>query len=65
MTAGFEVKPRDVVCLRKEHPCGSSEWQVVRLGSEVGLRCLKCQRYLILKRRVFEQRLKDFISRGI
>jgi len=62
VTAGFEVKPGDVVRLRKQHPCGASEWQVVRLGTDIGLRCLKCQRYVLLKRSVFEQRLKAIIS---
>lgn len=62
MTAGFEVKPGDVVCLKKQHPCGASEWQVVRLGTDIGLRCLKCQRYVLLKRSVFKQRFRAIIS---
>jgi hypothetical protein len=62
VTAGFEVKPGDVVRLRKQHPCGASEWQVVRLGTDIGLRCLKCQRYVLLKHSVFERRLKTIIS---
>ncbi len=64
MAVSFEIKPGDVVCLRRRHPCGASDWQVVRLGSDIGLRCLKCQRYVFLKRRVFEQRLKAVIPRG-
>ena len=64
MAASFEIKPGDVVRLKRRHPCGASEWQVVKLGSDIGLRCLKCQRYVLLKRRVFEQRLKALVSRG-
>ena len=60
----MEIKLGDVVRLKKKHPCGSYEWQVVRLGADIGLQCLKCQRSVLLKRSVFERRVKAFISRG-
>lgn len=58
----MEIKLGDVVRLRKTHPCGASEWQVVRVGADIGLRCLKCHRHILLKRSVFEHRVKAFIS---
>jgi hypothetical protein len=60
----MEIKLGDVVRLRKKHPCGSDQWQVVRLGADIGIKCLKCQRRVLLERSVFERRIKDFISRG-
>jgi hypothetical protein len=60
----LEIKLGDVVRLKKKHPCGSNEWQVVRVGADIGIRCLKCQRRVLLQRAVFERRVKDFISRG-
>lgn len=54
----------DVVRLRKPHPCGSTDWQVVRLGADIGIRCLGCQHRVLLERSVFEKRVKTFISRG-
>ncbi len=54
----------DVVQLRKPHPCGSLEWEVVRLGADIGLRCRGCGRRVLLERRVLEKRLKNFVSRG-
>ena len=33
----IEIKPGDVVRLRKAHPCGSYEWEVVRVGADIGL----------------------------
>ncbi len=59
-----EIKLGDVVCLRKQHPCGANEWQVVGLGTDVRLKCLKCQHHVLLERSVFERRFKAFISRG-
>jgi len=54
----------DVVRLRKPHPCGSYEWRVVRLGADLGLKCLKCDRRVLLPRSTVERRLKEFVSRG-
>ena len=54
----------DVVQLRKPHPCGSFEWEVVRLGADIGLRCRACGRRVLLERRTLEKRLKAFVSRG-
>jgi hypothetical protein len=54
----------DVVRLRKPHPCGSLEWRVVRVGADIGLRCLKCDHKVLLPRRTLEKRLKAFIARG-
>ncbi len=54
----------DVVRLRKPHPCGASEWEVTRLGADIGLRCRGCQRRVLLERRVLERRIRVFVSRG-
>jgi hypothetical protein len=59
-----EIKLGDIVRLRKAHPCGSDEWEVVRVGADIGLKCLKCQRRVLLSRNIFERRLKEFISRS-
>jgi hypothetical protein len=60
----MEISLGDVVRLRKKHPCGSYEWQVVRLGADIGIKCRGCKRRLLLQRRDFERRVKEFISRG-
>jgi hypothetical protein len=60
-----EVHVGDVVRLRKEHPCGGTDWTVVRLGADIGLRCAGCQHRVLLPRSQFERRLKTFISRAV
>ena len=60
----MELKLGDVVRLKKKHPCGSYEWQVVRVGADIGIKCLKCQRRVLLERGTFERRVNAFISRG-
>ena len=60
----MDIKLGDVVRLKKKHPCGSYEWQVVRLGADIGVKCLKCHRRVLIERGVFERRVKEFVSRG-
>ncbi len=60
----MEISLGDVVRLKKKHPCGSYEWQVVRLGADIGIRCRGCNRRVLLERRDFERRVKGFISRS-
>ncbi len=52
----------DTVRLKKVHPCGSYEWQVVRLGADIGIKCLKCGRRVLLERNIFERRVREVIS---
>ncbi|MGA8849511.1 MAG: DUF951 domain-containing protein [Dehalococcoidia bacterium] len=59
-----EINVGDVVRLRKAHPCGSYEWEVVSVGADIGLKCLKCQRRVLLARNVFERRVKEFVSKS-
>jgi hypothetical protein len=62
-TARFvEVHVGDVVRLRKPHACGGTDWSVVRLGADIGLRCSTCQHRVLLARSLFERRLKQFLS---
>lgn len=60
----LEIFMGDVVRLRKQHPCGGYEWEVVRLGADIGIVCQTCQRRVLLPRREFEKRVKTFIKRG-
>jgi len=60
----LEINLGDVVKLKKVHPCGGNEWQVVRLGADIGIKCLKCRRRVLLERSVFERRVKEIVSRN-
>ncbi|MCJ7669656.1 MAG: DUF951 domain-containing protein [Dehalococcoidia bacterium] len=60
----IKIKLGDVVRLRKAHPCGNYEWEVVRVSADIGLKCLKCQRGMLLERGVFDRRVKEFVSKS-
>jgi hypothetical protein len=54
----------DRVRLRKPHPCGSSDWVVVRLGADIGLKCEGCGRRVLLPRSELERRIKVVLTHG-
>jgi len=60
----LDIKLGDVVQMRKLHPCGGDTWSVVRIGAEIGIRCLTCARKVLLPRSTFERRVKKFLERG-
>lgn len=59
-----EIHLGDVVRMRKPHPCGGSEWEIVRLGADIGIHCRKCGRRVLLPRSQFLRQVKALISRG-
>jgi hypothetical protein len=59
-----EMQMDDVVRLRKPHPCGSTDWVVVRLGADIGLKCLGCGRRILLSRREVAKRMKKYVRQG-
>ncbi|MFZ4850403.1 MAG: DUF951 domain-containing protein [Caldilinea sp.] len=54
----------DLVEMRKPHPCGSKEWEIVRVGADIGLLCQRCGRRVLLSRHDFTRGVKKFIRRG-
>ena len=60
----IELRRGDILRLRRPHPCGSSDFEVVRLGADIGLRCTGCNRRILLARSLLERRIDDFVSRA-
>lgn len=55
------LKLGDVVRLKKPHPCGANEWEVTRVGMDIGLKCLSCARPVRLLRAEFDRRFRGFV----
>ena len=51
-----------VVRLRKQHPCGGTDWEVVRLGADIGLKCLTCERRLLMPRSTLDKRVRAVVD---
>lgn len=54
----------DTVQMRKKHPCGSELFTVLRVGSDVRIQCLGCQRDLTLERVKLEKAIRKVIAGG-
>ncbi len=59
-----DIRLDDIVRLRKPHPCGGTDWRVVRLGSDIGLVCLTCQRKVLIPRSQLIKQIKAQLKRG-
>ena len=59
----MDIQLGDVYRLRKPHPCGSYDWKVVRVGADIGMRCLKCDHKVLIARSEFERRVKSLLER--
>jgi hypothetical protein len=59
-----ELQMNDVLRLRKPHPCGNTDWVVVRLGADIGLKCLGCGRRILLPRREVARRMKAYVNKA-
>jgi hypothetical protein len=54
----------DRITLKKKHPCGGFEWEVYRIGADIGMKCLTCERRMMLTRRDAERRTVARVEAG-
>ena len=59
----MELRLGDVVRLRKPHPCGGFDWEVMRLGADIRIKCLACERLVMLARSELQRRTKSIESK--
>lgn len=52
----------DIVQMKKQHPCGSYEWEVLRLGADIKIKCVGCGRLVMLPRSKFQKGVKKIIK---
>ena len=53
-----EICLGDIIKLKKQHPCGSQEWEVLRVGMDFRLKCLGCGHQVMLARKQVEKSLR-------
>ena len=51
-----------IVEMKKQHACGTNEWQVIRLGVDIKLKCVHCKREIMMDRLEFERKLRRIIN---
>ena len=53
----FEIG--DIIKLKKKHPCGSFEWEVLRVGADFRLKCQGCGHQIMIARKLVEKNVKE------
>lgn len=54
----MDIQIGNIVKLKKKHPCGSFEWEVVRIGADFKLKCLGCEHLIMVPRTMVEKNLR-------
>ncbi|MBI6872845.1 DUF951 domain-containing protein [Clostridium aciditolerans] len=54
----------DIVEMKKDHPCGSKEWEITRLGADIKIKCCGCGRIVMLPRSKFEKDVKKVVRQN-
>jgi hypothetical protein len=52
-----------IVQMKKQHPCGSYLWEIIRLGADIKIKCKGCDRIVMLPRNKFEKDAKKVIDK--
>ena len=55
----MDINIGDIVKLKKQHPCGSREWEVLRSGADFRLKCKGCGHQIMIARKLLEKNIKE------
>ena len=58
---GLLYEVGDIVTLKKGHPCGGNQWEIIRLGADIKIKCKNCGRLVMISRSDFNKRVKKVI----
>ena len=49
----------DIIKMKKKHPCGSFEWEILRIGADFRLKCTGCEHQIMVPRTMVEKNIRD------
>ncbi|MEK0315160.1 DUF951 domain-containing protein [Cohnella sp. 56] len=52
----------DIVQMKKQHPCGANEMEIIRMGMDIRIKCVKCKHSILLPRAKFEKSMKKLLQ---
>ena len=60
----MDIQVNDILTMKKQHPCGSKQWQVLRIGMDFRLKCLGCGHEVMLPRSKAEKNIRTVEREG-
>ena len=58
----IDIKQGSVLILKKGHPCGENKWEIIRYGAVCKLKCLGCNREVLMSRMDLKKRIKGVVK---
>ena len=55
----MNIQVGNIVKLKKQHPCGSHEWEVLRIGADFRVKCMGCAHQIMIPRKTLEKSVKE------
>ncbi len=55
----MDIQVGNIVKLKKQHPCGSHEWEVLRIGADFRIKCTGCGHQIMIPRKTLEKSVKE------
>jgi hypothetical protein len=55
----MQIAVGDILTLKKQHPCGSKEWEVIYVGQDLRIKCVGCGHQLMIPRTKIEKNIKS------
>ena len=65
MKKEYTYEVGDVVTMKKPHPCGSKEWEILRVGADFRLKCMGCGHQIMIARKLVEKNTKDLKKKSL
>lgn len=53
-----------VIQMKKKHPCGTNQWEILRVGMDFRLKCTGCNHQVMVSRKLVEKNFKGFVEKG-
>ena len=54
----MDYKLGSIVIMKKEHPCKTNEFEIVRVGADIKIKCINCGRLVMMPRVEFNKKIK-------
>lgn len=61
-TKDFDL--HDTVQMKKQHPCGANNWEIIRMGADIRIKCLGCGQLVMMPRREFTRKMKKIMTKA-
>ena len=58
----MEFNVGEIIKMKKPHPCGANEWEILRVGMDFRLKCKGCDHQVMVPRKLVEKNFKGFIE---